>query len=725
MAGDVRRGCSRASRAPALSSGQVVVLVMLLAGAAVPAQAPAPQPIDGLFAEDWRERNAAARALIAAERIDEAGLMAAVRGEHAPTEQPGIERLMGLGGGAAGRFADPVREALRPPELLRAQLRMAVQDLSARQLTDTADLCIPWSTRTLALFVAAERSLFSTRMLDAATACAEGQAGEPALNAAVYLRRAGGVAQERRLRLLAATDTGPRMVAALVAALPDDPAARADVLHVLRGDDAERAARVLAGLWRFRHGAWSREPEFVRALLDLVGDQDRSRGELAEVAQQAAALLAAIEPPPLASIRERLIAAPARGVVALAWQLGADAQELAPALVEFLRASAERHADDAIVWAELALGRMGLRGDAARSAVAALMVRVATDPPRRERLAIATAFAGLGEGLDATAKNWLLRTAQPTWFRVLDARVALQTVAALRLGAGIPLDRLRKLTQDRDRDLARAAAVLLCAHGAEGLTELRALLEQQPSLVHATLAERVLAVAPDLIASWCRSDQAAFRRAALGAIAKEPERNPLPLAELRERTGDPDSAAPALAWNAWLALAPAEEVLALLNREPASEDRNDWQMFRVVAACARRELLRPEHMPSLRPWLGVPRVARAVRAEMRALDAESLRGALNEELQHARPRDRRVRTWIEGLLEFAPLTTAELELLERVAVPLLRDDGSAADGIAFDFARLSEHSEWVRNLGAALLDDQDPQVRARGAELVWSHRDGR
>ncbi len=740
MAGDVRRGCSRASRAPALSSGQVVVLVMLLAGAAVPAQAPAPQPIDGLFAEDWRERNAAARALIAAERIDEAGLVALLRGQASGPLRAGlsIDGSERPGGwvSAIDTSGGKVVDSVLPELVIHAPHYVPGFQVSTRgpagrlccfapppargrvPVVDR-DLCIPWSTMALAFHVVGSRRWFDARILDAARdRIADGDA-QASRSAAVYLLRASLAGNVVEAIGSGDPELRPRFGNAMAQLLARDAGVAERVEAVLATQPEQVLDPLLAAAADLSDDMLASLPSLTRAAARMIVDDPRAHVSPTPAHQQAMHLLSRAEPLPLEELARAFEGTPNRALLALAWVLGPRAKPLLPQLDGFLRAQPPGFVSDSIVWAELALSRMQLSGDEARLAVDVLMHRADGDPARREKLAIAVTLADLRDGIDDEAKRWLVGLVRMKPFDAMQIVTAARSIHALKLSAAVPFEVLRALC-GRVRDgVTREVLPLLAAHGEEGATLFREVVGRRPALFLVETARVALELTPDLVSRYLEGDDVELKQACIYAIKHEPEASPVPLARLHALREDRDIYVRQSAAIAWARLAPADVLVAEIRAAdpPAPPDLRS-----LLDAARERRLLAKEAAVLLGKWIADARVGYFVRGWMREVDPELLREQLVGLLQKP-DLDRAARVeFIESLLVCEPLTDTEKDLLARM-IGAQDFAAGASSGVCYRPSALQHDRVWARALGFQMLAQPDPKVQASGADIVWSHRD--
>lgn len=698
-------------------------LVVLVSGS-LAAQQQEVVGIEGLFAEAWRERNTAARALIAAERIDEAGLMAILTGKAdqqlragvAESDlHPGWTSAVGLG----GRLRTGEDAVLRAPDLGVG----AVLDPSRgkeRVLVDPRDLCIPWSTLALGFFIAAERRLTIEQCLAAAARQIADESAEIGWNAAAYLLRAGALGEEELRTSATDPECSIRIEDARMELLLRSPDFRAGELRrweALSGlpEDAELAAmcqlsadelRGLQGLVRIA---------VQRALADRS-----TRGPFSRGLQHAARLACRLDPAPIDLLEPALAGSAGRLAIAIVWKLGPRAQALAPRLIAFVQDPGENVPADAIVWAELALGRMELKGDEARAAVAALLQRTRLEPDRRERFGILAALRGLRAGITAECEAWLLERVRSDPFRPAEPTASMRTLRELGLAAQIPFANLRFWSDHGDEEATAQAWLALLEHGEAGIKLLQQATREEPRFVDFSLAVAALEAAPELALQWLQGRDPNPKRAVRDAIVTKPERATALAGQLARLRGDPDQQVRTVAWTVWTATAPADELLGAL-REASATDAG----VTLLTAAHRRKLPSRADAELLLRWFDDPVLGRSAQAALRELDADLYRATLRARAGAEDSSSASRAALLAVLLEFRPLTAQDRQLVEgAVAEPgfAASDDASRLFDRLF---HLQHERGWVRTLGERLLGSADPQVRARGADLVWSHRDGR
>lgn len=449
--GGSRRGVGLRRRLPSL------LLCALLPGSLLFAQSPS---VEDLFAADWQARNRAAAALVAAEKVDEAALVAAM-GRKA---DPGDVRGNDFGWSAAvglGRVhdrADPVRDLED-----RHRFRMPFRPMRAEDRTPlaSADLVLPFDSRTLAAFVLAARGVRSTAFVDALSGlAADEQALGPALVAARTLHRLGPSAAEARKRGLGVPAIARRLAAC--ANLGDETAAT-ELAAALRSGSDEAKEAILDSL---DASGLAARPELVRAVLALVG------AEATELARIAAAVALEAE---LHALPEFAPLVADRATAELATLVVFEGSKLPHAVVQELRQLVldAKAPPDARVRAAFVLGRCGpdLERDApdlARSAFDALAAIYADRQTAGELgLAAIAAMGGYAVAMTPECERRLVTHASAWLSRIRGgAFAALGALLAAGRVDAMPLEQLESHWREHARDgLADGLAIALMRRG--------------------------------------------------------------------------------------------------------------------------------------------------------------------------------------------------------------------------------------------------------------------
>lgn len=421
------------------------------------AQDDIPAAVAGLFDEDWRRRNNAARSLAADAELDLALLLHVVKAEYASDRYRtgSVAPIVYYGGrGYRSRWAG----ALAPPGLEYFQSAGWLPD----PVVEPSDLVLPLGTRLLAAWVL-QRQLAAGTALDTA-------------NAAVFRADLSRVVEQ-------AEDEGLRVQAALALStlqLPelDDPLLRSEgparaIVHVQQYR-SPGGGSFLHRLVQEGHG-----PARAHAMNAL------SAAAIAEVSETRAAIL-------------RCFLEAERGVAAHAGPAVLDLGDAAmPALIAacghhgtetrrraldqlLRRGKAARPAATAVIglvgdpdekvalWAPQVLAAMELEGDVARQAVQVLTGRF-PDAARDEKVAIFYALGHMGDAADDKAVELLARGARTRsndwpWF----APVCVRSLRFLGRADVLSVHELESMLRATDAGPEAAAALPLRRRGGAG-----------------------------------------------------------------------------------------------------------------------------------------------------------------------------------------------------------------------------------------------------------------